>query len=176
MKPLNALKAESDADGIENSILRAQFENELGLELSDRSEIVRIARLCPEDYGIVVHQARALFTDCAYCFDGKAPECRSYEPNGQIEAVKSVGRTTDINSAAVLSPNPATDFVRISSDFAHSEGQILFYDQLGQLIQSSTIDQSSLGIVSVAQLPVGVYTVVLKSALSERVSKLVIQK
>jgi hypothetical protein len=42
MKPLNALKAESDADGIENSILRAQFENELGLELSDRSEIVLI--------------------------------------------------------------------------------------------------------------------------------------
>jgi Secretion system C-terminal sorting domain len=175
LNSLNALNAESDADGIEISILRAQFENELGLELSDRSEIVRIARLCPEDYGIVVNQARALFTDCAYCMDGTVPQCKTYAPIAQ--AVNSIERSVQgLDDLLVLSPNPATDFVHMPSDFAHSDGQIQFYNQLGQLIQTASLDQTTSPIINVAHLPVGTYTVVLKSAYSESVSKLVIER
>ena len=86
--------------------------------------------------------------------------------------------TTDLNKIKVtISPNPATDFIAIQTDFLEADLKVELIDELGKIIKSSKIIQgSTLHIIETDAIYNGLYFVKISDGKNSNSYKVLIKK
>ncbi len=169
----------TNLNGLEELTIQNAFYLEKNKSLVDISSLANIE---PVDLGIVLKIAdNPLLSECAI-----ASICGFLTVNNQFSEIHNNG--TGCNSSMeileqctvdnhelsqttiTIAPNPASDYIFISSNDEKILDNILIYNALGQLVlstKSNTINSSSL--------PKGIYTVVVKTSIGLKIEKLILE-
>src|SRR5690606_26154802 len=139
---------------------------------ADRDSIVAIAKLCPDEFGSVVNEARTLLPICHDWHITTADGCDAFE------AIQLPGQQPDyLNLAMQINPNPADDYITVQFN-KQITGKLIILDMSGKRLLEQELYDVDEAVLDCTQWINGIYLVRFESndaKVKPTIRKLVIQ-
>lgn len=173
LNTLNGLEAQGEFEENKKTLLRYKALQILDEVLqADRDSIVAIAKLCPDEFGSVVNEARTLLPICHDWHITKADGCDAFE------AIQLPGQQPDyLNLEMQINPNPADDYITVQFN-KQITGKLIILDMSGKRLLEQELYDVDEAVLDCTQWINGIYLVRFESndaKVKPTIRKLVIQ-